>query len=263
MQKALLSDLKILFTVIVISIILILLDSIRFLDLPKTGLQFITSPIQYGLYKTSRSVGSQFEVIAISRRASQENKALREQLATILSENSKLQKKVDETAAFLEQQNSLDAESFNLVATRPVGFSRYLFIDKGSSDNLKVGQVVIYKDTFIGKIIEVTPKKSKVILPSDPDLQIAAFVNNSQGRARGILAGQFGQEMLLGKVLHEEPLSPNDLVYTEGTEIEIPRGLVLGSVTEVIDLDNQVFKQAKVRPIFQIEDLDVVFVITE
>jgi cell shape-determining protein MreC len=51
------------------------------------------------------------------------------------------------------------------------------------------------------------------------------------------------------------------LVYTEGTEEEIPRGLILGKVEDVVVKDNEVFKQAKVKPVFDISNLDIVFVV--
>jgi cell shape-determining protein MreC len=97
---------------------------------------------------------------------------------------------------------------------------------------------------------------------TDPDSKLAAFVINSNGRAQGILNGQFGSEMLLEKVIHEEPMEKNDLVYTGGTEENIPRGLIVGRVAETIVKDGEVFKQAQVKPIFDLGNIDLLFVIT-
>ncbi len=69
--------------------------------------------------------------------------------------------------------------------------------------------------------------------------------------------------MLLDKVLHQEVVSEKDLVYSEGTEGKFPRGLILGQVTQVFERENEIFKQAKVKPVFGIGDLDLVFVIGE
>jgi cell shape-determining protein MreC len=68
--------------------------------------------------------------------------------------------------------------------------------------------------------------------------------------------------MLLDKVIHEEPMEKNDLVYTGGTEDNIPRGLIIGRVEETVVKDGEVFKQAKVKPIFNLGNLDLLFVIT-
>lgn len=262
MLGALLTDIKRFLVFLIVSILLILLDSFGIFDFLKSGLQTITVPIQYGLYKTSNIVTKQFEFIILARRASQENKALTDQLAQVLAENARLQTKLSEAEGFLAQQNSLDVKTFDLIAARPIGASRYLFIDKGTEAGIKVNQAVVFKDNLIGKIQKAGPKRAEVILTVDPDFKLGAFTANSDGKGKGVLMGQFGTEMLLDKILHQEPVKKSDLVYTEGTELEIPRGLILGQVSEVISVDNEVFKQAKVKSMFDIGSLDVVFVIT-
>lgn len=261
MLSALISDLKLFISLVLISLLIFLLDSFNLLSFPKAFVQNITTPIQFGLYKTSRIVVKQFEFIVLARRASQENKAITEQLAQILSENSRLRKKLAEAEGFLTQEQALNSQTFDLLPVRPVGSSRFLYIDKGLEDGVKKDQAVIFKDTLIGKIHTASPKKSQVLLTSDPDFKIGAFVSNQEGKAKGILSGEFGQEMLMDKVLHQEPLNKNDLVYTEGEELEIPRGLILGQVSEIDDRDNEVFKRAKVKTIFDIADLDIIFVV--
>lgn len=261
MLKLILQDFKLFSILILISASLYFLDSFKFLNLPKSIFQTVTVPIQYGLYKSSLNVASQFEFVLNGRRASQESKALREQIALILSENANLRKKLSQSQAFLSQDKALSEEVFNLTPARPIGFSRLLLIDKGSDDGVKLNQSVVFKDNFIGLIKEVDPKKSKVILASDPDSRISAFSQSDAGRAKGILSGQFGSEMLLDKILHEEPVKIGDLVYSAGQELEIPRGLILGQVTEVIEKETEVFKQAKVKSVFDVRDLDLVFIV--
>lgn len=262
MFSSLISYSRLFLILILTSLFLLLLDNTPALTLPKSLLQGITIPIQFGLFKTSQGVGKQFEFVILARTAAQENKAMSERMAQVLSENANLRRELAEARGFLDQQKSLDPLTYNQVPARPISFSRYLTIDKGSMDGIKVGMPVVVKDTYLGQIREVSPKQSSLILPSDPDSKLAAFVTNKNGKARGVLQGQFGSEMLLDKILHEEPVSRGDLVYSEGTEGNLPRGLVLGQVSEVSERQNQIFKQAKVKPVFNISDLDIVFVIT-
>lgn len=263
MLQAVLVNSKIFFSLLLLSLLLFLTDQLGLLNPPKSVLQVITIPIQYGLYQTSLNVSKQFEFIILARKASQENKALTEQIAYILSENAALRRRLAETEGFLEQQKSLSPQTFNLIPARPIGANRFLVIDKGSEDGLKVGLPVVYKDNLLGEVKEISPRKANVALVSDPDSRIVAFVSSSNGRAKGVLAGQFGSEMILDKILHQEPVVKGDLVYSEGSDMKIPRGLILGQVTEVLQRDNEVFKQAKVKPIFNITNLEVVFIITE
>ena len=141
--------------------------------------------------------------------------------------------------------------------------SRTLKIDQGSSAGVKTGQAVVFKDNYVGKVVAISPNAANIQLLNDPDSKVAAFSVNKEGKARGVLIGQFGTEAILDKILHEEKIAEGDLVYSEGLEAFLPRGLILGKVSQVLERENEVFKQAKVVPIFDLRDLELVFVIRE
>ncbi|MBI2314590.1 rod shape-determining protein MreC [Candidatus Daviesbacteria bacterium] len=233
------------------------------MNLPKQALFYITNPISFGIYSSSRNINKQFYFIFQARFAAQENKALKEQVGKMMVENAALRKKLAETEALLSQEKYLDPAIYNLLPARPTGLNRYLKIDKGLSSGVNIGQAVIFEDNFIGKIINVSTNAASVQLLTDPDSKVAAFSQNKEGKAKGILLGQFETEVLLDKILHEEKISSADLVYSEGTEGFLPRGLILGRVNQVMERENEVFKQAKVQPIFDIRDLELVFVMVE
>lgn len=256
-------DLKIFLLLIFLSLAILLLDTVNLLNLPKKWVFYITNPISFGIYNTNQRLGKQFYFIFQARFAAQENKALKEQVGQLLSENANLRKKVAETESLLSQEKHLDPSTYNLLSARPVGLSRYLKIDKGSNSGIKTGQAVVFEDNYVGKVITVSSTASSVQLLEDPDSKVAAFSQNTEGKAKGVLLGQFGTEVLLDKILHEEKISTGDLVYSEGTEGFLPRGLILGRVSKVMERENEVFKQAKVQPIFDIRDLELVFVIVD
>lgn len=231
--------------------------------MPKQLASYITNPISFGIYNTNKNIGKQFYFVFQARFAAQENKALKEQVGKLLSENADLRKKIAAVEAQLSQEKHIDPQTYNLLPARPIGLGRYLKIDKGSLSGIKEGQAVIFEDNFVGKIVSVSPSSSNIQLLTDPDSKVAAFSLNKDGKAKGVLIGQFGTEVLFDKILHEEKIEVGDLVYSEGTEGYLPRGLILGRVTQVLDKQNEVFKQAKVAPIFDRRDLELVFVIQE
>lgn len=257
----LIADLRLTTVLLISSILIMLLDSVGLLQLPKSLIQTVVIPIEYGVYKTGLAVAGKFAIIGQARRAAQQNSALRQQMADLLAENADLRRKLAEALAYVEQQDILDPKTYNLLPARPIGLGRYLIIDRGSDDGLAVGQAVVFKNEYIGQIKELSAKNSTVLLALDPDSKIAVFSQNANGRARGILGGQFGSEGLMDKILHNEPIEVDDLIYSEGTEGRLPKGLIMGKVTEVMERPNEVFKQAKVKPIFNILDLDVVFIV--
>lgn len=256
-----LPDFKLFIFLSLTSVFIFLFDQLGMLNFPKSLLQSLTIPIQYGFYKSGTSLSRQFEFVAMVRRASLENKALKRQLGDLLVENANLRKKLAENESLLEQYSKLNPKTYDLLPSRPIGTGRFVTLDRGLEDGVGVGQTVVFKDSLIGQIKQVSPKTSEVMLLSDPDSKIAVYSQNSQGKAKGILQGQFGSEILMDKILHQETVEAGDLVYSEGTEGKFPKGLIVGKVTEVFQRENEVFKQAKVEPIYDIHELDMLFVI--
>lgn len=245
------------------SLLIWVFDNFNLLNLPKTGLFYLTNPISLQLFKIRQTVSQQFNFIFAARFAAQENVALKAQLGDILLENSNLRQNLAETQALVDQQASFSPQTYNLIAARPIGLSRYLLIDKGANDAVKVGKAVVFKNNLLGKIVTVSPKSATVQLITDPDFKLSAFSLNKDGKARGIVSGQFGTYLLMDKILHSEPVEKNDLIYSEGLESYLPRGLILGLVTEVVEEQNQVFKQAKAASVFVASNLDLVFVVSD
>lgn len=256
-------DFKVFLIVIFVSLIVFILDLMHLLALPKRAVFYITNPISFGLFSSSKNVGRQFYFIFQARLSVQEVKALKEQIGQLLSENARIRKDLAETQSLLSQEKHLDPQTYNLLASRPIGLSRYLKIDKGSEAGVKIGEAVVFNENLIGRIVAVSDNASNVALLMDPDSKVAAFSQGAEGRAKGILLGQFGTDIIFDKILHEEKINIGDLVYSEGTEGYLPRGLVLGKVTQIMDQQNELFKKAKIQNIFDIRDLDLVFVIQD
>lgn len=257
------SNFKLFLTLLFLSLIVLFLDRINLLNVPKVGLSFLTNPISFGMYQTNSKLGKQFHFIFQARFAAQENKALKEQISKLISENAKLRKNLAETESLVSQSQYLDPQIYHLIPVRPIGLGRYLKIDKGSASGIKMGQAVVFNDNYVGKVISTSPNISNIQMIQDPDSKVAVFSQGLEGRAKGILVGQFGIEVLMDKILHEEKINVDDLVYSEGTEGFLPRGLILGRVRQVLEKEKEVFKQAKVQPVFDIRDLELVFVIAE
>lgn len=254
---------KLFLTLASISMLVLIFDLLSLLTFPKIGLSYLTNPISFGLYTTSQKLSRQFYFVFQARFAAQENRALKEQMSKLISENARLRKKLAETQSLLSQDKYLDPATYNLIPARPIGIGRYLKVDKGTLAGIKLNQAVVFNDNFIGRIIQISPTTASVQLTFDPDSKVAAFSQGLEGKAKGVLIGQFGTDSLMDKILHEEKINVGDLVYSEGTEGFLPRGLILGRVIEVLEQPSQVFKQAKVTPNFDIKDLELVFVIVE
>ncbi len=261
MAKILLFDLKLFFILVFASLLIFAFDHLGLFNGPKYLLQYLTVPVQYGLYQSTQGLNKQVQSFLLVRRAALEDRALRVQMSELLTENASLRQQLAETKILVDQYNKLSPQTFDMLPARIISNNRYLTLDVGASDGVKIGQAVIYEDNFVGQIKEVSPKSSRVVLSQDPDSKIAVFSQDSNGSAKGLLSGQFGSDLLMDKILHDEVIAKDDLVYTEGIEGQLPRGLIVGKVSQVLNRQNEIFKQANVTPLFNIDDLDIVFVI--
>lgn len=260
-MKVVPADLKLLLFLIFTSLFLLLLDSLGSLNFPKSLFQSLTVPVQFGLYESGNSLNKQLGLLFSFRQSALETKALKIQLGELLTENATLRTKLSEAETLVDQYSKLSPKTYDLLPSRAISAGRFITLDKGVDDGVKINQAVVYKDNYIGKVIRVNPKTAEVLLILDPDSKIAVFSQGVDGRAKGILEGQFGSEILMNKILHQEQIGVGDLVYSEGTEGVLPKGLIMGKVTQVDERQNEVFKTAKVEPLFQIIDIDTVFIL--
>ena len=133
-----------------------------------------------------------------------ENKSLTEENTRLKEENLKLRTQLDAPMP----------ASYQFLPAKVLGISRFMDIAVGSRDSVTEGLPVVVGEIFIGRIHEVTEKRSSVMLTTDTQLELTA--KTSRG-AHGILSGQFGEGSVLGRVLQKDSLFLGDTVYTESS----------------------------------------------
>jgi len=101
---------------------------------------------------------------------------------------------------------------------------------------------------------------SRVRLVTDGDSAVAAETNRG---VKGSLVGVGGEGMLFEQILQEKRLEVGDIVVTSGALGNLPSGIVLGKVVEVLEIASAVYKSAKVKPLFLETEVDYVFVLIE
>ncbi|MCS7055536.1 MAG: rod shape-determining protein MreC [Thermoflexales bacterium] len=149
----------------------------------------------------------------------------------------------------------------NVIAGEVSPFLRYVTIDVGERDGIRIGMpVVAGGGALVGRIGEVSYATSQVQLLTDP----ASFINVRlvESRASGTVAGTSEGVLLLQNVLQTEELKPGDLIVTSGLGGTLPQALPVGVVERVISQDVETSRQAIVRPGVDFDKLETVLVIT-
>lgn len=149
----------------------------------------------------------------------------------------------------------------NVIAGDVSPFVRYITIDVGERDGIRIGMPVIAGGgVLVGRVGEVSYATSQVQLLNDP----ASFINVRlvESRAAGTVAGTSEGILLLQNVLQTEEVNPGDIIVTSGLGGTLPQALPVGVVERVISQDVETSRQAIVRPGVDFDKIEVVLVIT-
>src|SRR5258708_1995303 len=138
--------------------------------------------------------------------------------------------------------------------------SRVIYIDKGSHDGIRQDMAVITPDGIVGKVKDVFPLSSQVLLINDHDSGAGVILESS--RLPGILKGVGMGEVQVMDILLDEKVDVGDQVVTSGGDRIYPKGMPVGTVTSVApDRDNDPFLAIKLKTAADLNRLEEVLVV--
>ena len=239
----------------------------------RKGVGFALSPIQDTLRQGTRSVTSVFSTINDIDQLRQQNEDLTRRIQEVEAENQRLQSLAVENqqlAALLEVRSSLSydtvaAEVLNRLTTEQ---ERVISIDRGSDAGISVDDPVVAEGgALVGKVIEVGPNFSRVLLVNDTRTNVAGLIETS--RALGDIRGNGERPLQMTNIPATDVVNVGESVVTAGIELETgvrstyPKGLLIGQIVEVTREPNQLFQTALVQPYAALDRLEYVLVITD
>jgi len=136
---------------------------------------------------------------------------------------------------------------------------RYLILDQGSRKGIKKGQAVISEGLLVGKIAEVNPLTSKVLLITNPISAVPAITQES--RVSGLVKGEIGYGLIMEDLPKETPLVPGENVVTSAIGGDYPKGLLIGKIKETISSPADIFQSASLTPLLNFEKVELVFIV--
>ena len=226
-----------LFTLLFISILIIILSSLNF-----KIIKDLKSIISEAVYRTSFivSVPENFLINSYLKVAEYSNfyedyKKNKEELKNfqskeilnqiIISENNELKKLIED---FTFTRNKILAK---VIVDHDSPFSKTLIINKGSKDGLKIGTNIFDKNYLIGRVIETNFKTSRVLLLSDLNSNVPISI--SPGDVQAIVVGD-GTESGKIKYIKDnliEDIQDQSIAYTSGTGGVFRSGAPVGRVS--------------------------------
>jgi rod shape-determining protein MreC len=159
-----------------------------------------------------------------------------------------------------------DASSNKLLPAQVIGrdtmhWYSSIIIDKGLRDGVAPGMVVVSEEGVIGKVIEVTPSISKVLLVVDKQSRIGGIVQRTRGM--GIIEGTSFNTCRLNYLSRQSEAQAGDKVLTSGLGGVYPKGLYIGEIIKVHEGEYGLYKYADILPGVDFAKLEEVLVLVE
>jgi len=204
--------------------------------------------------------------------AQAENQALKAQVTDLKQEIARWEMLEREGVLKEEQAEKARFLPLPTKAARVIGYDvlrlrRSVKIDLGEKDGVQRDQAVLADGALIGRVLQVGPSSSQVLLITDPDHAVDVLDENS--RARGILVGlrksmslhrdQYLTQMEWANAGSE--IQVGDALVTSGMDGMFPKGLKVGQVKAVRHDTSGLFLEAEVAPQAELNKLENVLVV--
>lgn len=255
--------------VVVFIIVAILLFFLHFIGLAKpveSFLSWLTKPVSSRLYDWGASFSNSYNTNKKNTDLQAKIDALTKQVATLTVADSRClevgeeNKKLEAILKFSAVSGFKNVAA-KIIAKETAADGGDLIIDRGSLDGLRSGLAVVSEEgIMVGKIVEVKDSSARICLTISSNCQLAGMVQN-QNSTQGITDGDLGLTIKMNYIPQLEKVAAGDIIITSGLGDNVPRGLVIGRITQVRNGSNEVWQEATIEPPLNFDGLTVVSVI--
>jgi rod shape-determining protein MreC len=225
----------------------------------------VITPFERVLIWAQNGTGNLWHSYLYLRGVRAENRQLKDQIEQLRLEQVRLNEdavqahRLQAVLAFKEQYISRTVAA-QVIGSSGSDSSRLLYIDKGEDQGLKRDMAVITADGIVGKVLQVFPSVSQVLLINDQSSGVGTILEKS--RLQGFLKGTATGEVVLEGVMSDEQVTTGERVLTSGGDQIFPKGLPVGTVTNV-GTGKDLFLNIQIKPAVNLGKLEEVLVVVE
>ncbi len=200
-----------------------------------------------------------------------------DELSQLKKENVRLRELLQELHAIKKDNIALRSQfedttisSSTLLPARIVGFKgspqnpTSFVLDQGSNSGILKDMPVIVGKQLVGKIIDVNPYFSEVMLVIHKNF--SAIAETGEHKSPGIIQG-YDEFILFDHVVITDTISKDENVITKGelgrNGVGIPPGFIIGKIIKVNKSDTKPFQSATVQTLLDFNSLSTVFVVKQ
>jgi rod shape-determining protein MreC len=226
----------------------------------------IFSPVERFTTWTGHSIRWTWKNYIDLRNVRQENDELRRELARHRLNDASLAEDALEaqrlrTLLSFKQHYVTSTVVAEVIGTSGSDASRVLTLNKGARDGLKPDMAVITPDGVVGKLRDVFPDTSQLLLLSDATSGAGVVLEPT--RIRAIVRGTPLGRIQISNLTADARIKPGDHVVTSGGDQVYPRGLPVGIIESIVpDPEHQPYTAITLKPAANLSQLEEVLVIT-
>lgn len=243
------------------------LRGVSILGAARSTMQTVAQPFQAAANFLFSPIGDFFGDIANIGQANEkldrikeENKALKEQVATLKDMRGELRQL--KSVLDLAGRARYEVVAARVIAYGPQStFERTVTLDIGSSSGIERDMAVISGAGVVGVVKSVTARSAIVQIVSDPAFRMGVRIAGRQ--TMGILSGKGSSYFDLELLDARGNIKQGDVLLSRGSSGSRPfaPGIPVGTVVSVDDSIGALTKRAEVRPFAELSSLGVVAVI--
>ena len=212
------------------------------------------------LYPMNRVTGSLASVQALK----EENSELRAMVVTLYQERERL-RQFGEERNRLRKLLDLKADTFHrflsceVIERSSSSFLHSIMVDRGASDSVRVGMAVVNYRGLVGRVSQVFPSASQVLLLNNKAISVSC--TNRRSRVVGMLEWDRGNYFRLEYVGKEEDVVIGDTLVTSGLGLLFPKGFPVGTVFQIVDEKGGIAKRVRVASFANLNALEELFIV--
>ncbi len=122
-----------------------------------------------------------------------------------------------------------------------------LLLSAGANSGIREGLAVVVGETLVGTIAEVGGNTSRVRLLTDPGSRIWGVILSGDKQADGVIKGTAAEYLTMEQVAAGIG-RPGDSVFTGSGDERVPRGLLIGTIRRIDDIERNGVAEIEILP---------------
>lgn len=229
------------------------------------------APVQTAFSSAGQKLQSFFDAIVSFYELKAENDRLHEELSFLEQQLVQFQELQKENYRYRNLLDFSAGSSHRLLAAEviardPSQWFGTITINRGYLDGVRQEMAVITERGLVGMISTVSPHSSQVLLITDPRLSVSAMIQRTRDPVTVGIVESYAKDsasLIITYLPLETKIQPGDLIISSGTGGIFPKGILIGTVLELIQDHPGMILSALIEPRVNFNRLEEVLIILE